>query len=265
VDIVALENQAGATAVDGGNRRVLIVGDPPLGRGLLRTMLSRLDYAVTWTAAARDADIALNNRQFALVLVALQLPDISGLAFARRLAESRGRRGGLPIIVFGEAWDMGAVRRECQQAGVEAYLPKPISFTRLMAVIRDLTQADPPMAASPAIMSMGKEHIDTARFASFTQGDPQLARELGALFVSTALDYLREMERLRQEGSDWSRAAHALKGASANIGAVALASLAAEAERARPSAAMLAQLHTAFAAAQAFFQPTDDGPASDPA
>jgi CheY-like chemotaxis protein len=259
--MVALDFQAGVTAACGGNRRVLIVGDPPLGRGMLRTMLSRLDYAVVWAPTARDADMTLSGGQFLLVLVALQLPDIPGLALARRLAESRGRRGCPPIIVFGGAWDMGAVRRECQQAGVEAYLPKPISFTRLMAVIRDLTQADQPVTSATTMMSMGNDQIDTGRFASFTQGDPQLKHELGALFVSTALGYLREMERVQREGGDWSRAAHALKGASANIGAVALASLAAKAEHTMPNATMLAQLHTAFGAAQAFFRPADDGPA----
>lgn len=258
VDIAVLEPQAAARAIDGGDRRVLIVGDPPLGRGLLRTMLSRLDYTVVWTPTAREADIALTHQPFGLALVALQLPDISGLAFARRLAEGRSRRGGPPIVVFGDAWDSGAVRRECQHAGVDAYLPKPISFTRLVAAIRDLTQADPLTATSPDAMSQSSDQIDSARFASFTQGDLQLERELGALFVSTAEGYLQEMERAQRVNGDWSAAAHALKGASANIGAVRLASLAADAERGMPNALILEQLHGAFATARAFFQPSSD-------
>ena len=61
------------------------------------------------------------------------------------------------------------------------------------------------------------------------------------------------MDEMRQSlGGDWSRPAHALKGASANIGALEVARLAAEAEHATPSAERLARLDQAVAAVRAF-------------
>jgi CheY-like chemotaxis protein len=69
-------------------RRVLIVGDPALSRSLMRMVLGRLDYVVTCAASAREAHAALAHTRFALALVALHLPDMSGLAFARALREA---------------------------------------------------------------------------------------------------------------------------------------------------------------------------------
>jgi CheY-like chemotaxis protein/HPt (histidine-containing phosphotransfer) domain-containing protein len=251
--MVACEPDGRAARSPSLARRVLIVGDPPLGRGLLRTMLTRLDYAVAWAGEARECERMMAQHAFRLALVALQLPDAPGLMLARRLVERRERLGGPAIVLFGEAWDDSAVRQECRQAGVDAFLQKPISFTRLVAMLRDLTRAEAPMSPPPRLSGGETDEIDVARLMSFTQGDGQLERELGALFIATAEGHLRDMER-SQSTAGWAATAHALKGASANIGAIHLASLAAEAERCAPSAAMVERLHVALARARAFFE-----------
>lgn len=261
VDIAALERPAPLPPIDHGNRRVLVVGDPPLGRGLLRTMLTRADYLVAWSPSAAEANVRLAQRSFGLALIALRLPDLPGMALARRLAEQREREGGPAVVLFGDAWDAKAVREECRQSGVSAYLEKPISFTRLMATVRGLTQSAPFAGNTDAALMIEESRIDRARFASFTQGDPQLERELGALFVSTAAGYLREMEKACAANLSWASSAHALKGASANIGASHLAELAAEAERAPPSSPTLEGLKAAFAEACKFFGSSGDAAA----
>jgi HPt (histidine-containing phosphotransfer) domain-containing protein len=73
--------------------------------------------------------------------------------------------------------------------------------------------------------------LDLERLASFTGGDPQLERELISLYLATSALYLERM-RAAGGGEGWAKAAHALKGASANIGATAMARLAEAAERA---------------------------------
>ena len=55
-------------------------------------------------------------------------------------------------------------------------------------------------------------------------------------------------------GGDWRRTAHALKGASANLGANATARLAEAAEDAAPSPEMLAELAEAVEAVRAYFR-----------
>jgi HPt (histidine-containing phosphotransfer) domain-containing protein len=87
--------------------------------------------------------------------------------------------------------------------------------------------------------------LDLDHLRSFTEGDPQLERELSALFLATAEMYLQQMQEAVAGGRPWTAIAHALKGASANLGARRLAALALAAERAQPDRAQLQAIEQA--------------------
>ncbi|MFW5680647.1 MAG: Hpt domain-containing protein [Pseudomonadota bacterium] len=84
--------------------------------------------------------------------------------------------------------------------------------------------------------------IDRERLASFSAGDAALERELLALYLETAALYVDRMRRAGNDAAAWRSGAHALKGASANIGAVAVARLAARYEQETPNLGALGQL-----------------------
>jgi CheY-like chemotaxis protein len=246
----------GSTNGGAAPRHLLIVGDPALSPGLMRMVLSRLGYVVTCVGTGHEALAAFTHTQFALALVALHLPDQPGLSLARRLRGAPGPVGAMPIILFGDAWDPEPVLRSCREAGLDGYLPKPISIGRLVSSIRDLIhRVPPPPPAGDLAVTPTPPPIALAHFTSFTDGDPQLERELSSLYLATADLYLGEM-RAGAAGGDgnWSRAAHALKGASGNIGAVEVARLAAGAEAAPPDPERLAALETALEAVRRFFR-----------
>jgi len=240
-------------------RRILIVGDPALSRGLIRMVLGRLGYVVSCVADGREAAVSLAHTDFALVMVALRLPDGPGPAFARRLRQRAGA-GPPRLLLFGDAWDGEAVVQECRAAGIDGYLPKPVSIAKLVAAVRELTRPtyDPAAAHDGATMMADHHHlpapIDLAHLASFTDGDDQLERELGSLYVATAGRYLAEMREALSAGAPWDYAAHSLKGASANLGVTEVAALAAAAEKALPASEPLARLDEAFARARRWFE-----------
>ncbi len=88
--------------------------------------------------------------------------------------------------------------------------------------------------------------IALEHFTSFTDGDEQLERELSSLYLATAGTYVAEMRAALAAGQPWEDPAHSLKGASANIGAVEVAALAAEAEAAQPSEIQLGRITAAL-------------------
>ncbi|MGF1476948.1 MAG: Hpt domain-containing protein [Geminicoccaceae bacterium] len=77
--------------------------------------------------------------------------------------------------------------------------------------------------------------VDENHLASFTGGDPKAEQELWDLYLLTADSYLESLRQASTEPEPWQRAAHSLKGASANMGAQDMARLAAEAEREVPN------------------------------
>lgn len=95
--------------------------------------------------------------------------------------------------------------------------------------------------------------IDQDHLGSFTEGDAALEDELAELFVSTAQGYLKRMREALEEKRGWSAEAHALKGASANLGARRVAALAREAEFSPPSEDQVDAIHEAIQEVETFF------------
>ena len=99
--------------------------------------------------------------------------------------------------------------------------------------------------------------LDTERLADFTQGDVTLARDLARLYLQTAATCIAELARASRDDAAWRSAAHALKGASANIGAMRIAAIAGSAEEEGPSRRRLDQLENAMVEiTRAFASPT---------
>lgn len=95
--------------------------------------------------------------------------------------------------------------------------------------------------------------VDLDHLCGFTGGDLQLEGELAALYLSSAGVYLERMAGALRTGGDWRQTAHALKGASANLGARRVAALALQAERSPPSPAQLEALGQALKEVRAYF------------
>lgn len=95
--------------------------------------------------------------------------------------------------------------------------------------------------------------IDEVHLATFTDGDAALEDELGELFVTTALGYLKRMKEALRHERPWSAEAHALKGASGNLGARRVAALARQAEFLPPSPETIDDLQNAIDDVKAFF------------
>ena len=90
--------------------------------------------------------------------------------------------------------------------------------------------------------------IDFSRLEAFADGDKAVEGELYGLFLRVAEGYLETLSNSLEHGDAWSASAHALKGAASNVGAVAMAELAAAVEKAAPSEAQLAALQTLYGA-----------------
>src|SRR5882762_6333774 len=112
--------------MDAYSKRILIVEDNKLDVRLLKDILEWRGYETLQTGDGLEAiDLAVAKRPD-LILMDIQLPDISGLEVTRRLrGDERSRR--IPIVAV-TAFAMGWHEREALDSGCDAYISKPITI-----------------------------------------------------------------------------------------------------------------------------------------
>jgi CheY-like chemotaxis protein/HPt (histidine-containing phosphotransfer) domain-containing protein len=223
-------------------RKALVVEERAADRDLGVAILSQLSYEAEAAASAGDALARLGQERFALVLLSSTLPDLAApeLAELRRLAEPIS----LPIVVV-HAPDR-APERGNVELGAIGHLSRPLTSAAIKRLVEAAGSAAPREAPGEPIVDM--DHL-----LSFTDGDLELESELSVLFLSSAEAYFDRMSRSLQAGTPWTSSVHALKGASANLGARRLAALARTAEHQPPAAADLAVIRRAIDEVRAFF------------
>jgi PAS domain S-box-containing protein len=117
-------------------RRVLVVEDNSILQQLALRQLSNLGVKAESTVLGRDAiELAMSGR-FDIVLMDVNLPDISGLeatATIRSLEHSAGR-DAIPIIAM-TAGAMKGDRERAIAAGMNDYLAKPVAIELLKRVL----------------------------------------------------------------------------------------------------------------------------------
>ena len=114
-------------------RLLLVEDDPLLGEGI-RAGLNQAGYAVDWAQDGQAAKLALQNEDFALTVLDLGLPRLSGMDLLQWL-RSAGK--DMPVLIL-TARDTVADRVKGLDAGADDYLIKPFDLDELGARIRAL-------------------------------------------------------------------------------------------------------------------------------
>ncbi|MDB5444425.1 MAG: hypothetical protein JWP86_994 [Phenylobacterium sp.] len=112
-------------------RLLIAEDDPMLGDGLRRA-LQRAGYTVDLAVTGEEAMAATRAQDYALILLDLGLPNISGMEALKAL---RGRRDPTPVIIV-TARDRPEQKVEGLDAGADDYVVKPFDLDELLARIR---------------------------------------------------------------------------------------------------------------------------------
>lgn len=114
-------------------RLLLVEDDALLGDGI-RVGLVQAGFAVDWVKDGLAAKLALEAEEYALVVLDLGLPRLSGTELLKWL---RGKGHGTPVLIL-TARDTVADRVHGLDAGADDYLVKPFDLDELAARIRAL-------------------------------------------------------------------------------------------------------------------------------
>ncbi|WP_395607488.1 response regulator [Pseudomonas sp. B22129] len=115
---------------------ILIVEDNEANMRLARLLLLNAGHSVLWAADAEAGLTLARDKQPALILMDIQLPDMDGLA-ATRLLKQDPVTAHIPVIAL-TAMAMKEDREKTRLAGCDAYIIKPLRYQELYQVIDTL-------------------------------------------------------------------------------------------------------------------------------
>ena len=115
-------------------KTVLIVEDNELNMKLFRDLIEASGYETIQTRSGTEAvDLARAHRPD-LILMDIQLPEVSGLDVTKWL-KADDELHAIPVIAV-TAFAMKGDEERIRQGGCEAYISKPISVPRFLETIK---------------------------------------------------------------------------------------------------------------------------------
>ena len=129
--------------------RVLIVDDHPINRLVLDRQVAMLGYVGDTAGSAREALERLSQRRYAAMLADVNMPEIDGFELTA-LIRNREKREHLShlVIIACTANAMRGDDRKCFEAGMDDYVPKPVTRSQLAAVLHKWLGAPPSKIAA---------------------------------------------------------------------------------------------------------------------
>lgn len=124
-----------------GHLKILLAEDNRVNQVLAVRVLEKRGHTVVLAETGRAAVQALQNQSFDLVLMDVQMPEMDGLEATAIVREHEKETGKHIKIVAMTAHAMAGDRDRCLQAGVDAYVSKPLSVKDLFATIEGLFPA----------------------------------------------------------------------------------------------------------------------------
>jgi two-component system, cell cycle response regulator DivK len=116
-------------------KTVLIVEDNELNMKLFHDLLEAHGYRTIETRSGVNAVELARKHRPALILMDIQLPEVSGLEVTRWLKDDAELRS-IPVVAV-TAFAMKGDEERIRQGGCEAYISKPISVVGFIEKIRE--------------------------------------------------------------------------------------------------------------------------------
>jgi two-component system cell cycle response regulator DivK len=115
-------------------KRVLIVEDNDLNMKLFNDLLEANGYATLQSRHGLEGFELARLHRPDLILMDIQLPEVSGIDIIKLLKENDELRS-IPVIAI-TAFAMKGDEERIRESGCEGYLSKPISVSRFMETVR---------------------------------------------------------------------------------------------------------------------------------
>jgi two-component system sensor histidine kinase RpfC len=211
---------------DANRRRyqILVAEDNAVNQRVILGILERAGHRVRMVGDGEQALDILENERFDVVIMDINMPELGGLDAARAYRFMDPEASRVPIIMLSADVTSETIK-ECMDAGIDAFLPKPIEARRLLDTIADVISKresvaavdstvdrdDAPLVlnsaalAEVALIGSGNNFMPDL-VNGFVQDGEALLRQMEAAIAAEQFDALRDL-------------VHAMKGSAVTLGA----------------------------------------------
>ncbi|MDD2851979.1 MAG: ATP-binding protein [Desulfuromonadaceae bacterium] len=204
---------------------ILLADDIEINQELARIFLEKAGHTVTVASNGREALNLFMAHHFDFVFMDMQMPEMDGLQATQEIRAAERSRGGHVPIVAMTANALESDRIKCQEAGMDGFIPKPISSASLQDVMLRLAGTPnetmylneppyPPPEPAPPV-------FDRAGLIERLGGRDELLPKFISMFIANCAGPLQRLRTAAESGvyDDVHHLAHTIKGSAANIGA----------------------------------------------
>ncbi|MEZ6144038.1 MAG: response regulator [Planctomycetaceae bacterium] len=215
--------------------RILLAEDTPANQKVVKAILTKRGHQVDIADNGREAMDLHQQQDYDLILMDVQMPTMDGLQATeaiRQLASTN--KANIPIIAM-TAHARREDRQKCFNAGMDAYIAKPIDARGLLKLIesshRKKVRTGFDSSSKPTPRSKQKLMNREAALARL-DGNRELLKDLIRYFLEDAPQLLEAAGSAIENDNvpEAERAAHSLKGLAANFDAEACVTIAKQLE-----------------------------------
>jgi signal transduction histidine kinase/DNA-binding response OmpR family regulator len=214
----AVEPSAQTAPVPVRHLKVLLAEDNPTNRHVATRMLTRMGHEVDAVEDGAQAINAAAAADYDVILMDVMMPEVDGLTATRTI-----RAGVAPrchaVIIGLTANALPSDRAACEAAGMNDFVPKPVTLERLRAVLEQ-TNA-PGITVSEQPETLNQVTLDTAYLRQLADEiGPDGVAELLRIFLEDAPARMVAIRRAMADGAIQivRREAHALAGSAGTVG-----------------------------------------------
>jgi two-component system sensor histidine kinase/response regulator len=207
-----------------GSLRILLAEDSTTNQLLAVRLLEKRGHSVEVANNGREALAALETSKFDVVLMDIQMPELSGFEATATIRENEKISGTrIPIIAM-TAHAMKGDRERCIEAGMDGYVSKPIRPQELFEEINRLVPLAERLFDSDAECNDIDQVLDRSALLTQFGDDAELLQGIVELFLQDASTLLSGISDSisRRDSRALEYAAHKLKGSVANFHAGAV-------------------------------------------
>ncbi len=113
---------------------MLLVEDNEVNRSFLVKMLQISGFDCDVATDGLEAVKACRQTEYDIVFMDCQMPNLDGYAATRQIREEEKEKRHTPIIAL-TAYAMKGDAEKCLEAGMDAYLSKPVEIEKILAMI----------------------------------------------------------------------------------------------------------------------------------